>query len=70
MTGLVRSGGRAGQGGDQANGGLLGAGVGVEVAGGGLEVGVAEEFLDCVPLSGVDGTGTRRLLSVARPRGS
>jgi len=43
----VRSGtGRAGETGDEGDGGFLGAGVGVEVVGGGFEVGVAEEFLD------------------------
>ena len=37
---------RAGQAGNQPNRGLLRAGVGVEIVGGGFEVGVAEEFLD------------------------
>jgi len=36
----------ASQAGDQGDGGFFGAGVGVEVVGGGLEVGVAEELLD------------------------
>ena len=37
---------RASQAGDEGDGGLLSAGVGVEVVGGDLEVGVAEELLD------------------------